>query len=885
MPRIRSAALIVALCALGAASLPAVATAAPDATAVPTDAARAATATASSVELDRADFAARFAIDGDSSTRWSSKYTDAEWLQLAFAEPTPVHTVEIDWPNACARAFSLQTSTDGENWTTVAQRSGQSTCPRTDAIEVDVAEPVSYLRMQGAQRWAAYGFSISEMRVWDAAPPEPEPSLALIPAPVSLIEGEGEYLLGAEAAISASGDALAAAELLAGVLRPSTGFELPIDAAAADAAIEIVVAPGEAPAGHADEGYALDVDATGIRIGADTAAGAINAVQTLRQLLPAWAGADEPMAVDWRVPHVEISDYPRFEYRGFMVDTARSFYTVAEVKEFVDAASPLKLNRLHLHLTDDQGWRLVMDTPGQNPSGIDYGLLTEVSGATAMTYNDAGDLMGTELGRTGFYTKADYTEIVEYAAANGMTVVPEIDMPGHTNAALHAIPQLNSAGSTPQPAPGADTVPAQGSGNVGESSLDAGNDATYEFITEVLTQLAELTPGQYLHIGGDEAHSTSTADYTRMVDFANAAVASLGKTVIGWNEYAGTDLPDGDAVVQYWNGAGANVAAAVRDQGARVILSPANRTYFPQKQDMAQPNGGTWACGGACTLENAYSWNPAAQISGVGEDAVLGVEGAFWGEFIRGVDQAEFFSFPRLLAVAETGWTPQAGKDTADFVQRVADIGPRLAIEGVNFFPTATVAWSADAAATVGGAGPGARALAAEPGEETRIDWVVAAPRRTTAEVTGTVTWSDGVVDEIVFDTEGVSDIAAMTLGARSSATTSRELTEPGVYTAQLEVVIAGEPVAVSAVSVRVAAEDGGAGDDEVGAEGPGVGEETNPGGGGGGGASAGGGAAGGGGALAATGYDGAGAVAALAVLLLAAGGGLVVLRRTRAMR
>ncbi|UOQ91167.1 beta-N-acetylhexosaminidase [Agromyces endophyticus] len=574
-----------------------------------------------------------------------------------------------------------------------------------------------------------------------------------------------------------------------------------------DAAISIEVAPGSAPAGHEAEGYSLDVTADGIDIAADTAAGALNGVQTLRQLLPAWIESDTAVDLSWTVPVVAIDDYPRFEYRGFMIDTARSFYTVDEIKRIIDTTAPLKLNRLHLHLSDDQGWRLAIDTPEENPSGIEYGRLTEVSGATAMTYNGNGQLMGTELGHTGFYTKADYREIIDYAARNGMTVVPEIDLPGHTNAALHAIPQLNSAGSNPKPMPGESTAPHQGTGDVGISTFDANNANTYVFITEVLRQLAELTPGELLHIGGDEAHSTSRADYTKMVDFATSTVADLGKTVVGWNEYAGTALPEDAAVVQYWNGGTAAVANAVNTRGAKVILSPANKTYMPQKQDARQPLGGTWACGSPCTLENAYNWNPGTQIAGISEQDVLGVEAAVWGEFIRGVDQAQFYSFPRLLATAEAGWTPQARKNTAEFVERVGASGPRMAASGVNFFPTATVDWSASAAPVVtahpvtatpeaAGDAPTASRLA--------VDWRVSAPGATATSLSAELVWDDGVRERVALTASTAVDIAGMTNSTEFAGSSRRNFHTSGVHVGHLRLMGDGDPVVAGSIAVTV---------------------------------------------------------------------------------
>ncbi|GAA4318596.1 hypothetical protein GCM10023178_29470 [Actinomadura luteofluorescens] len=262
-----------------------------------------------------------------------------------------------------------------------------------------------------------------------------------------------------------------------------------------------------------------------------------------------------------------------------------------------------------------------------------------------------------------------------------MTVVPEIDMPGHTNAALHAIPQLNSAGSKPALKPGETTVPADGTPNVGYSSFDAANPVTYEFTKQVLTQIAAMTPGPYLHIGGDESHSTSGADYRTMVDAFTGQVDALGKTVVGWNETARTALPRGNAVVQYWAGDKSAVAGAVTGRGAKMILSPAANTYVPQKQDSRQPQGGTWACGGPCGLDRHYGWDPGTYIPGTSESDVLGVESALWGEFIRRLPQAQYYSYPRLVATAEVGWTPQSQRDYTDFTGRLAMVGGRLTLQ------------------------------------------------------------------------------------------------------------------------------------------------------------------------------------------------------------
>ncbi|WP_171814544.1 family 20 glycosylhydrolase [Arthrobacter dokdonensis] len=657
------------------------------------------TATASSVEPALPGNTAGKAIDGDTGTRWSSTYVDANWLQVELAQPSPIDHVKLTWPNAAARAYTLETSMDGANWT-VAKTVNSSDGPgRVDEEQLGIAS-ARFVRMAGQKRWSSYGYSISELEIYATPAPVRPESLNLVPAPAAVATTDaGTFRLTPDSRIVARGAAVAAAKYFAAKARQSTGFALPVHPGKARANdIQITVAPGSSE--DKPESYTLQAGAAGLAIAANTASGALDGVQTLRQLFPQWIESTTPVATLWTVPGVVISDYPRYGYRGIQVDVARSFFTVAEIKEQIDHAAAVKLNQLHLHLTDDQGWRIAMDQPAVNPSGIKYTDLANISGETAMTYNDAGALMGTELGHTGFYTKADYQEIVRYAGENGMTVVPEIDMPGHTNAALHAIPQLNSAGSAPTPASGSLTPPSNGAPNVGYSTLDADNPATYEFSRQVLAQLAAMTPGPFLHMGGDESHVTPHAQYVKLVDTIAGQVAGLGKRAIGWNEYAAGDLPP-NSVVQYWNGDRQQVANRVLANNAQVILSPAERTYIPQKQDASETAGGTWACGGPCTLRSHYEWNPGTYLPGIGDERVLGVETVQWSEWMRGLDQVESYQYPRTLATAEVGWSLQQNRDYDDFAKRAGQLGGRMELQGISYFHSSGVAWASAAAAPV----------------------------------------------------------------------------------------------------------------------------------------------------------------------------------------
>ena len=658
----------------------------------PTNLALTGTATASSVEPALPGNTAALAIDGKTDTRWSSAYTDATWIQVELAAAGPIDHVKLTWPNAAAREYKLQTSLDGQEWTDAKTLSYTTGPGRVDEVQLGVSN-AKFIRMLGAKRWSTFGYSISEFEIYDKAMPVAAATKALVPLPVAMAAtADGTFRLLPSSKIIATGDAVAAANYFAAKARTSTGFALPVGEGTASANdITITVADGSSEA-HA-ESYAVEATAEGIRIEANTTAGALNAVQTLRQLFPQWIESPSAVNTPWTVDPVVISDYPRFEHRGIQIDVARSFYTVDEMKEHIDNAAQFKFNRLHIHLTDDQGWRIAMDQPAVNPSGIKYTDLTDISGKTAMTYNDSGVLQGSELGHTGFYSKDDYKEIVRYAGDNGMVVVPEIDMPGHTTAALHAIPEINSAGSAPKPAPGETTAPHQGSGNVGGSTFDADNDSTYEFTKEVLTQLAAMTPGPYLHIGGDESHVTPHNKYVTMVDAFSRQVTDLGKTVIGWNEYSSANLPAG-SVVQYWNGGLQQTADRILANDSKVILSPASKTYIPQRQDNSETIGGTWACGGPCTLANHYNWDPGTFLPGVGEERVLGVETVQWGEWIRGMEQTESYQYPRSLATAEVGWSAQADRRYDDFAKRAGALGGRMALQDLTHFKTTGVDWA-----------------------------------------------------------------------------------------------------------------------------------------------------------------------------------------------
>jgi hexosaminidase len=366
------------------------------------------------------------------------------------------------------------------------------------------------------------------------------------------------------------------------------------------------------------------------------------------------------------VPGGRIVDYPRFTYRGAMLDVARHFHPVATIKRYLDRIALYKINHLHLHLSDDQGWRIVVD---RWPRLATYGGSTQVGG-----------------GPGGYYTKAQYQDIVAYAARRHITIVPEIDMPGHTNAALASYAELNCNGVAPPLYTGTD---------VGFSSLCTTKEITYTFVSDVLTELAALTPGPYLHLGGDEASATSPSQYATFLNRVQPMVAGKGKAVMGWHQIGASAVQHSPGrVVQYWglNTSDPLVSTAV-SRGAKVVMSPANRAYLDMKYTNQTPLGLTWA--GLIEVQTAYGWDPGTHLSGVPASAVLGVEAPLWTETIVTEDHIEFMAFPRLPAIAELGWSPWSTHDWNAFRVRLGAQGPRWTVMGIDFYRSPQVPWGA----------------------------------------------------------------------------------------------------------------------------------------------------------------------------------------------
>ncbi|MGW3856487.1 beta-N-acetylhexosaminidase [Micromonospora arida] len=497
------------------------------------------------------------------------------------------------------------------------------------------------------------------------APAAPHRLADVVPAPQQVQpDPTADWALPAEAVIVSSADpaALAVAEQLAQLLRPATGYPLPVtDATTPEPAGGIALVLDDS-ADLGAEGYRVDVATDGVRITAATAAGLFYGVQTLRQLLPVAIESPSPVTERWALPGGAITDAPRFPYRGAMLDVARHFFAVEDVLRVVDHLARYKLNHLHLHLTDDQGWRITVDS---------WPKLTTVGGTT-----EVGG------GPGGHYTKADYQRIVSYAAARHITVVPEIDLPGHTNSALVAYPELAPDKIAPPPYTGIE---------VGFSYVDPADERTYDFVADVLGEVAALTPGPWLHIGGDEAFKVNGEVYTGFVERVQRIVADLGKTVVGWHQLAPAAHLDG-RVLQWWgtNGEDPTTVDAVR-RGARLIVSPGNHAYLDMKYAPDTPIGHDWA--GLIDVRKAYDWDPGTHVADVPAEAVLGVEAPLWTESVTSLADIELLLLPRLPAIAELGWSTRASHDWAGFRDRLAAQGPRWTTAGITFYRAPEIPW------------------------------------------------------------------------------------------------------------------------------------------------------------------------------------------------
>ncbi|MES2016056.1 MAG: beta-N-acetylhexosaminidase [Pseudomonadota bacterium] len=471
------------------------------------------------------------------------------------------------------------------------------------------------------------------------------PVTALVPQPQSLTlaSSEAPFSLNHKVRIVAPAGLSQPAALLAATLN------LPVAANSAAPQIRFVLEPMPGAVAGA---YRLQVRQSGITIYAAQASGAFNGTQTLLQMLPPGEGARGPAL---SIPALDIADAPRFAWRGLTLDVARHFFDVAAIKRIIDSMAAYKLNVLHLHLTDDTGWRIVIPA---------YPKLTTI-GARGDRTNPKGPAR--------FYSAADIGAIVRYAADRQIEIVPEIEMPGHAGAATRAYPQFFD----------------------GENTFNPANPGTYRFIDAVLTEVTQLFPGRYIHFGGDEVSPGGWSKLPAVVgmareldktsdlpnfkpveaEFARRVVQLIRKhnrTPMGWDEIISAGL-NADTLVQWWRMDKPEVMRTALRQGQSVVLSPAERMYLDYPQGLGEP-GAPWEGnnGGPMSVEKIAAWEPMpADLSAAQQAQILGIEASMWTEFVRSEEYLEFMLYPRMAAVAEVAWRMRANSTPQAFAERV----------------------------------------------------------------------------------------------------------------------------------------------------------------------------------------------------------------------
>jgi hexosaminidase len=510
--------------------------------------------------------------------------------------------------------------------------------------------------------------------------------ISVIPKPVKLREVKADdFVIDSGTIIIADKSLRAKARQLAGMLEPATGFELQIKERDLFSSNCIILKVDESLSRLGQEGYTLVVWPKKITITASDEKGLFYGFQTLRQLLPAEIFRQaKVLGVKWIVPAVDIEDYPRFQWRGLHLDACRYFMPKEFIKKYIDLIALHKMNRFHWHLTEDQGWRIEIKK---------YPKLTEVGAWRDETlighYRDKPHKFdGKRHG--GFYTQDDVREIVAYAAQRQVVVVPEIEMPGHAQAAIAAYPELGNTGKQ---------LKVMTIWGVNPNIFNA-NEETILFMQDVLKEVMELFPSEFIHIGGDEApkkqweesaeaqarikelglkdeHELQSYFIKRMDTF----LAEKGRRLVGWDEILEGGLAPG-ATVMSWRGEKGGITAA--KAGHDVVMAPTTYTYFDYYQ--AEPKSEPLAIGGLLPLRNVYNYNPIpSELSPEEAKHVLGAQAQVWTEYIPGPKKTEYMAFPRACALSEVVWTPHEKKDYKDFIKRMQEHGQRLDILDVNY--------------------------------------------------------------------------------------------------------------------------------------------------------------------------------------------------------
>lgn len=402
-----------------------------------------------------------------------------------------------------------------------------------------------------------------------------------------------------------------------------------------------------------NEGYHLSINESIVKLTGNQPAGIFYGIQTILQL----ANLNNSKLY---FSQLEILDTPERTYRGVMLDIARHFISKDDIKQLIDQIAFYKFNHLHLHLSDDQGWRIEIKS-WPNLTGI--GGRHQVGG-----------------GQGDFLSQEDFTDLVVYALERHITIVPEIDMPGHTHAALVSYPQLTCDGQQMKHYTGIE---------VGFSTLCVNKEITYQFVDDVVREISAITPGKYFHMGGDESNATNHQDYLKFVNRTTQIIAKYNKQSIGWDETAKAPI-DSNHVIQFWHSV--ENAKLGLTKGAKILFSPASKTYMDMKYDTATTLGLSWA--GLINIQTSYLWDFTDFLPEIDQSKILGIEAPLWTETIENKQQMDYMYFPRLTAMAEIGWTAVEKRNWDSFQNRLGIHGQFLDQLNINFHRSNEINWS-----------------------------------------------------------------------------------------------------------------------------------------------------------------------------------------------
>jgi hexosaminidase len=515
----------------------------------------------------------------------------------------------------------------------------------------------------------------------------------IIPQPVEMLPGKGAFAMSKTTTIAYNHpDARAVAEMLAQKLSTPTGFALK---AMMGKTASIQLNLNDTPDGRiGKEGYVLDAGLKGVVLSANAPAGLFYGVQTMMQLLPKEVEQKAATAANWSIPVVKITDYPRFGWRGIMLDVSRHFFSKEDVKTYIDQIARYKYNTLHWHLTDDNGWRVEIKSLPK---------LSSVGAWRVERTGHFGDRANPKPGEPatygGFYTHDDIREVIRYAAERHVTIVPEIDVPGHSMAAIAAYPELSCTKDTSiKVNPGTPFSEWYGNGTfkmLVDSTLNPSDEKVYDFLDKVFTEVAELFPNPYIHVGGDECYKGYWANdpgcqalmkklNIRHVEDLQGyfmgrvekILSAKGKKLLGWDEILEGGISPG-ATVMSWRGIKGGIEAA--HLGHDVVMTPTTFAYLDYNQGEQTVDPPIYA---GLRVSKSYSFEPVPD--GVDAKHILGGQGNVWTEQIPNLRHLEYMTYPRAWALSEVYWSPKEAKNWGHFAQRMEAHFPRAEAARVN---------------------------------------------------------------------------------------------------------------------------------------------------------------------------------------------------------